>query len=44
MVLYALGNQAFVTGFIEFKGIAESDQGVGVLIVGILRGVIKTPR
>ena len=40
MLLYALGNQASVTGFVDFLGIAEPDQVVGGVIVGVLHGVI----
>ena len=40
MLLYALGNQASVTGFIDFLGIAEPDQVVGGVLVGVLYGVI----
>ena len=43
MLLYALGNKASVTGFIEFLGIAEPDQVVGGVLVGVLHGVIHTP-
>ena len=43
MILYALGNQDSVTGFIFFPGITEPDQVVGGVIVGALRGVIQTP-
>ena len=44
MLLYALVDQASVTGFIEFLGIAEPNQVVGGVLVGVLHGVIKTPR
>ena len=44
MILYALGNQASVTGFIDFLGIAEPEQIVGGVLVGVLHGVIQTPR
>ena len=44
MLLYALGNKAFVTGLIDFMGIAEPDQVVGGVIVVVLHGVIQTPR
>ena len=43
MLLYGIGNQASVTGFIEFMGIAEPDQVVGGVIVDILYGVMQTP-
>ena len=44
MLLYALGDQDSVTGFIGFLGIAEPDQVViGVLVV-VLRSFIKAPR
>ena len=44
MFLYALGNQAFVTGLIEFLEIAEPDQVVGGVLVRVLHGVIQTFR
>ena len=44
MLLYYLGDQASVTGFIDFLGIAEPDQVVGGVLVGLLHGVIYTPR
>ena len=44
MLLYALGNQASIAGFIEFLGIAEPDQVVGGVIVGVLHGVIQMLR
>ena len=44
MLLYALGDQASVTGFIEFLGIAEPDQVVGGVLVGVLNSVIHAPR
>ena len=44
MLLYALGNQDSVTGFIDFLGIAEPYQVVGGVLVGLLHGVIYTPR
>ena len=44
MLLYELGNQASVTGFMDFLGIAEPDQVVGGVLVGVLHGVIQTPR
>ena len=44
MLLYALGDKASVTGFIDFLGIAESDQVVGGVLVGVLRSVIQAPR
>ena len=44
MLLYALGNKASVTGLIDFLVIAEPDQLVGGVIVGVLHGVIQTPR
>ena len=43
MFLYALGNQASVTGFIDSLGIAEPDQVVAGVLVGLLYGVIQTP-
>ena len=44
MILYEPGNQASLTGFIEFLGIVEPDQLVGGVLVVLLHGVIKTPR
>ena len=43
MLLYAIGNQASVTGFIIFMGVVETDQAVGGVLVGVLHGVIHTP-
>ena len=43
MLLYALGNQDYVTGFIDFMGIAEPEKVVGDVLVGVLHGVIQTP-
>ena len=43
MLLYALGGQDSVTGFVEFLGIAEPEQVVGGVIIGVLHGVIHTP-
>ena len=43
MLLYAIGDQAYVSGFIDFLGIAEPDQVVGGVIVGILHSVIQAP-
>ena len=44
MLLYALGYQAYVTGLIDFLGIAEPDQVVGGVLVGVLHSVIQAPR
>ena len=44
MLLYALGKQASVTGFIDFLGIAKPDQVVVGILVGVLHDVIHTPR
>ena len=44
MLLYALGDQAFVTVFIDIFGIAKPDQVVGGVLVGTLNSVIQTPR
>ena len=44
MLLCALGDQASVTGFIAFLVIAETDQIVGGVLVGLLYIVIQTPR
>ena len=43
MLLYALGDQASITGFINFLGIVEPDQVVGGVLVGVLHSVIQTP-
>ena len=43
MFLYALGGQDSVTGFIDFMGIAEPDQVVGGVLLGVLHSVIQTP-
>ena len=43
MILYTLGTQASVTGFIDFLGIAEPDQVVVDVLVGVLLDVIQTP-
>ena len=43
MLLYNLGDQASVTGFIDFLGIAEPDQVVSGVLVGLLHSVIQTP-
>ena len=44
MLLYTLGDQASVTGFIEFLGIAEPEQLVSGVLAGILHSVIQAPR
>ena len=44
MILYSLGNQDSVIDFIEFLDIAELDQVVGGVLVGVMHGVIQTPR
>ena len=44
MLVYALGDQASVTGFIDFLGIAEPDQVVSGVLVGVLHSVIQAPR
>ena len=44
MLFYTLGHQASVVGFIEFLGIAEPDQVVGGVLVGVLHGIIHVPR
>ena len=44
MLLYAIGNQDSVKGFIDLLGITEPDQVVDGVIVGVLHGVILTPR
>ena len=43
MLLYILGDQAFVTGFIEFLGIAEPDQVVSGILVGVIHSVVQAP-
>ena len=40
MLVYALFNKSSVTGFIDFLGIAEPNQVVGGVLVGVLNGVI----
>ena len=44
MLLYSLGDQASVTGFVGFLGIVEPDQLVSSVLVGVLHSVIQTPR
>ena len=44
MLLYAIGDQAYVTGFVDFLGIAEPDQVVSGVLVGILHSVIQATR
>ena len=44
MLWYAFGNQASVTGFIDFLGITEPDQVFGGVLVGMMYGVIQTTR
>ena len=44
MLLYTLGDQASVTGFIDFLGIAEPDQVVSGVLAGVLHSVIQLPR
>ena len=44
MILYALGDQASATGFIEFMGIAEPEKLVSGVLVGLLHSVIQAPR
>ena len=44
MLLYALCDQAYITGLIDFLDIAEPDQVVGGVIVGVLHSVIQMPR
>ena len=43
ILLYTLGDQASVTGFIEFLGIAEPDQVVSGVLAGVLQSVIQSP-
>ena len=44
MLLFALGDKASVTGFIDFLVIAEPYQVVGGVRVGVLHIVIDSPR
>ena len=44
MLLYALGNKAYITGFIDFLDIAGPGQVVGGVFIGVLHGVIQMPR
>ena len=44
MLLYTLGDQAYITGFIELLGIAEPDQLVSGVLAGVLHSVIQSPR
>ena len=44
MILYALGDQASATGFIDFLGIAEPEQLVSGVLVYLLDSVIEAPR
>ena len=43
MILYGLGGQVSVTGFIDFLVIAELDQVVGGVLVGALHSFIHAP-
>ena len=43
MLVYDLGDQDSVTGFIEFMGIVEPDQVVVGVLVGVLYSVIQMP-
>ena len=43
MLLYNLGDQASVTGFIDFMEIAELDQVVCGVLVGVMNSVIQIP-
>ena len=43
MLLYTLGDQASITGVIDFLGVTEPDQVVGGVIVGVLHSVIQAP-
>ena len=40
MLLYTLGDQASVTGFIDFLGVAEPDQVVSGVLDGVMLNVI----
>ena len=44
MLLYAFGDQASVTGFIDSLDIAEPDQVVSDVLVGVMHSVIQAPR
>ena len=44
MLLYTLGDQASITGFIDFLGSVEPDQVVSSVLVGVLHSVIQAPR
>ena len=44
MLLYTLGDQDYVTGFIDLLGIAEPDQVVSGVISVVLHSVIQSPR
>ena len=43
MLVYSLGDQDSITGFIEFLVIAETDQVFSGVLVGILHSVIPEP-
>ena len=40
MLLYTLDSQDSITGFIDFLGIAETEQVVGGVLVCVLHGFI----
>ena len=44
VLFYALGDQYYDAGFIDFMGIADPDQLVDGVLVGVLNSVIQTPR
>ena len=44
MLLYALGDQASVIGFIELMEIEEPGQLVSGVLVGVLHSIIQLPR
>ena len=41
MLFYAPGNEAYITDLIDLLGLAELDQIVGGVLVGVLYGVIQ---
>ena len=44
MILYTPCNQAYITRFIDLLGVEEPGQIVSGVLVGVLHGVIQTPR
>ena len=43
VLFYALGDQASITGFINFLGIVEPELVVSGALVGVLHSVIQSP-